>query len=133
MLARGLTAFEYKAGVRGGHKRAEALFCFLGRYLGNVFGVMNVCKALNENKEMTLVYMITSDLYVHIATTLENHEEKWGHQLTAAGELNKEERSKYKNYKDLSPEDQLIYAPKESRSTTGKGMKRESGEFIWSK
>ena len=54
-----------------------------------------------------------------------------GHQLTAVGGINKEERGKYKNCNNLSPKDQLKYAPKESRFTTGKGTRRELGESVW--
>ena len=107
MLARGPTAFGYTAGVRESHEYAEALFHFLGRYLGNVLGMMNVRKTLGENKRMALVHLIKPDFYACLVTTLENHKENWGHQLTTTGDINKDNRSRYKNCKDLSPANQL--------------------------
>ena len=83
---------------------------------------------------MTLLDMVTSELFSYGVTTLENHESKWTQDEEVSRLDCAVERGKYKNYKNLtSPVDREKYGPKERRYTMGKGQKRIFGETAWSK
>ena len=65
--------------------------------------------------------------------SIDNHAPVWESDVVMRELDNEEERMKYKNYSDLKPEEQEKYAPKETRYTSGKKIKKEYGVCVTSK
>ena len=82
---------------------------------------------------MTMLDCVTSTLYAHGVTYLDNIEMRWGHHCEVE-QMEDDEKWKYDNYKRLETAQQRQdYGPKQTKYTSGKGMKREFGEAIWSR
>ena len=82
---------------------------------------------------MTMLDSVTPTLYAHGVTYLDNYEMRWC-QHCEVERMEDDEKRKYNNYKRLeTAEQRKEYGPKENKYTSGKGMKREFGESVWSR
>ena len=134
MLVKGIAEFGYTETGEYHHSRADPLFCFLGKWVGNMIGKVRVEKELRECKGKTLLHMIRPVTYAHAVTLVEDHQDKWHQDKLVSIMEDKEEKAKYKNHRKIQcPQERLKYAPKKPKYSAGVGVKRRFGDCIWSK
>ena len=76
MLVKGLAEFGYTETGQYCHSQADPLFCFLGKWVGNMIGKVRVEKELRECKGKSLLHMIRPVTYAHAVTLVEDHQDK---------------------------------------------------------
>ena len=102
MLVKGLAEFGYTETDQYCHSRADPLFCFLGKWVGNMIGKVRVEKELRECKGKTLLHMIRPVTYAHAVTLVEDHQDKWHQDKLVSIMEDKEEKAKYKTTESLN-------------------------------
>ena len=94
----------------------KEIFYFIGNYVAKSEGIMRITKIFKENKGWNYVKNIMNvDQLTYAACSVDNHEPVWWHDAMIQGLEDEVEKKKYKNYKDLDPEERVKYARKETR------------------
>ena len=128
----GPLAFGY-VGMMDDMEGADGLCHFIGKYVGQSYGIMNIRKMMRNNKGMTWLDMMTLNQFTNMISVLANHNDQWTRELWIKELEDDEERYKYKNFDDLEDgPDKFKYTPTKSKFSASRGKKREFGVAIWS-
>jgi len=94
--------------------------------------VKKITRELKDHKGKTFLDIMTLNQFTTKVSILANQEDPWAQEGKIERIPDKDERDKYKNYANLqSAADRSKYAPKSTRFSNGKGVKREFGVSIW--
>lgn len=104
------------------NKELVPIFWFVNEFVADLYGKRFIRKWLKSNKGKTILDLVTMSDIAYCLTLVENNCEVWD-EMHLISTLSPEEQKKWKNPKNLSPDERKNYIKKQPRFTSKKGRK----------